>query len=224
MGGWVCIVTAGEVTVVRANDRVWLSLLDIASVPLAYVSLACSRRAKRGYLYLTNAWTTGVGKDQAAEVLESLELAISLNGSANLLRSRCDSEHALGLDTVVKRILSNRGGTAHVLVRGVCAGTDQTDLELLRPLVLLNRLLELAQRGGKIWGERSVDVWLELAEVDLDEFVVLGALVFAELLGVGAGEVSDVSTLGGSQVVVHAVVEWEEGRGGTDFSTHVADS
>lgn len=35
VGSWVGIVTSGEVTIVRADDRVGIALLDVASVPLA---------------------------------------------------------------------------------------------------------------------------------------------------------------------------------------------
>lgn len=123
---------------------------------------------------------------------------------------------------MVESVLGNGGGTAHVLVRGVGAGADQTDLEFLGPAIGLDSLLELADGSGKIGGERTVDVGLELGEVNLDELVVLGALILAELSGVLAGEVTDLATLGGGQIVVHAVVEGEERGGGTNFSTHVA--
>lgn len=58
---------------------------------------------------------------------------------------------------------------------------------------------------------------LELREVDLNELVVLGTLVLAELLCVFAGEVTNVLTLGSGEVVVHAVVEGEDRGGGTDL-------
>jgi hypothetical protein len=197
----VTVVSAGEVTVVRRDDRVGLTLLDITSVPL------------------TNARTASVGKDDTAELLEGLELTVTLNGGTDLLGTRGDSEGRLGLDTVVEGITSDRGGTGHILVRGVGARTNQTDLELLGPAVLLDSLAELGDRSSQIRSERTVDVRLELGEVDLDELVVLDVLVRAEAVGVGAGEVTDLLSLGGSQVVVHAVVEGEDGGSGTDLST-----
>lgn len=172
----------------------------------------------------TNAGTAGVGKDHAAEVLKSLELTVALDGGADLLRTRGDGEQALGLDAVAEGVLSDGGSTAHVLVGGVGARADETDLELLRPAVGLDGLLELADGSGKIGGEGTVDVGLKLAQVDLDELVVLGALVLPELGGVLAGEVTNLATLGSGEVVVHAVVEGEEGSGGTNLSTHVAYS
>lgn len=198
------IVTSSEVTVVRRDDGVCLALLNITSVPLA------------------NARAAGVRKNHATEVLEGLELTVTLDGSANLLGTGGDGEEGLGLNAVVESVLGNRGGAAHVLVRGVGARADKTDLEVLGPAVGLDGILELADGGGKIGSEGTVDVGLELGEVDLDELVVLSTLVLAELSGVLAGEVTDLATLGGGQVVVHAVVEGEEGGSSTNFSTHVA--
>lgn len=184
VGGRVGIVTSSEVTVVRADDRVGVSLLDIASVPL------------------TNAWSTGVCEDETSERLKSLELSVTLDGGTNLLGTRSDSEKCLGLDTVVKRVLGDGCRTAHVLVRGVGARSNQTNLQLLWPLVLLDSLRELADRCGEIGSEGSVDMWLKLVKVDLDQLVVLGALVLAKLSSVSASEVTDVSTLGGGEVIV----------------------
>jgi hypothetical protein len=198
------VVASGEVTVVGRDDGVGSSLLNIAAVPLS------------------NARTAGVSKNHATELLESLELTIALNGGANLLRTGSDGEEGLGLDAVVESVLGNGGGTAHVLVRGVGARADQTDLELLGPAVGLDGVLELADGGGKIGGEGTVDVGLELRKVDLDELVVLGALVLTELVGVLAGEVTNLATLGRAQVIVHAIVEGEERGGSTNFSAHVA--
>jgi hypothetical protein len=136
----------------------------------------------------------------------------------NLLTARCNGEQRLGLDTVVHGVLSNGGSAGHILVGGVGARSDKTDLELFGPLVGLDGLLELGDGGSEIGSEGTVDVRLELVKVDLDELVVLGTLVLAELLGVLAGEVTDVLTLGSVQVVVHAVVEGEERGGSTNFS------
>jgi hypothetical protein len=206
VSGGVTVVSAGEVTVVRRDDRVGLTLLYITSVPL------------------TNARTASVGKDDTAELLEGLELTVTLNGGTDLLRTRGDSEGRLGLDTMVEGITSDRGGTGHILVRGVGARTNQTDLELLGPAILLDSLAELGDRSSQIRSEGTVDVGLELGEVDLNELVVLDVLVGAKAVGVGAGEVTNLLSLGGSKVVVHTVVEGEDGGSGTNLSTHVADS
>ena len=37
------------------------------------------------------------------------------------------------------------------------------------------------------------------------------------------GQRSDIAALGGTQIVGHALVEWENRRRGTNFSTHVAN-
>jgi hypothetical protein len=201
VGSGVTVVSASEVTVVGGDDRVGGALLDIASVPL------------------TNARTASVGEDHTTELLEGLELTVTLNGGTNLLRTGGDSEGSLGLDTVVEGITGNGGSAGHILVRGVGARADQTDLELVGPAVVLDSLAELGDGSSQIGGEGTVDVGLELGKVDLNQLVVLGTLVRSEAVGVRAGKISDLGSLGGGEVVVHTVVEGEERGGGTDFST-----
>lgn len=55
--------------------------------------------------------------------------------------------------------------SGHVLVRGVGARSDQSDLELLGPSVGSNGLGELGDGGGEIGSVGSVNVGLELGEV-----------------------------------------------------------
>lgn len=205
VGSRVTVVTASEVTVVGGDDGVGSALGDVLAVPL------------------TNARTTGVGEDNTAELLESLKLAITLDGGTDLLGTGGDGEQRLRLDTVVQGVAGNGSGAGHVLVGGVSARTDQSDLEVLRPLVGLDGLGELGDRSGKVRSEGTVDVRLKLGQVDLDQLVVLRAGVLTELLGVDAGEVTNVLALGGLQVVVHALVEGEDRGGGTNLSTHVTD-
>lgn len=205
VSGGVTIVTAGEVTVVGRDDGVGFALLHVLAIPL------------------TNAGAASVGKNDTTELLEGLELAITGNGGANLLGTGGDGEESLGFDAVVEGITGDGGGAGHILVRGVGARADKTDLDLIGPVVGLGSLGELGDGGSKIGSEGTVDMGLELREVDLDELVVLGTVILAELLGVRAGKVTDLGTLGGLEVVVHAVVEGEERGGGTNLSTHVAD-
>lgn len=106
MGGGVGVVTASEVTVVGRDDGVGLAFLHILTVPLS------------------NARTASVGENDTTKLLESLELAITRDGSTNLLRTGGDGEHRLGLDTVIKGIPGNGGGTGHVLIRRVGARTN----------------------------------------------------------------------------------------------------
>ena len=205
VGSGVGIVTSSEVTVVGREDRVSLTLLDVLAVPLA------------------NAGSAGVGKNHAAELLQSGKLSITLDGSADLLGTGGDGEQSLGLDAVVESVASDRGRARHILVGRVGAGTDQSNLKLLGPVVGLDSLAELGDGGGQIWGEWAVDVGLELRQVDLDELIVLGTLILPQLLCVSTGEVSDVLALGDGKVVVHAVVEGEQRGGGTNLGTHVTD-
>lgn len=205
VSGGVGVVTASEVTVVGGDDGVGLALLDILTVPLS------------------NARTASVGKDDTTVLLEGLQLTVTLDSSANLLRTRGNGEERLGLQAVIEGIPGDRGGTGHVLIGGVGARADKTDLELLRPLVGLDSLLELGDGGSKIGSEGTVDVRLQLRQVDLNQLVILGTLIFAKLLLVGPGEVANVLTLSGLQVVVHAVIVGEKRGSSTNFSTHVTD-
>lgn len=200
----VTVVSASEVTVVGRDDGVGLALLDVLAVPL------------------TNARTAGVGKNNTAVLLKSLQLTITGNGGANLLGTGSNSEDRLGLETVVQSVTGDGGATGHVLVRRVGARANETDLQVLGPVVVLDGLGELRDGSSQIGGEGTVDVRLEFGQVDLDQLVVLGALVLTQLLGVDPGEITNVLALGGGEVVVHAVVEGEDGGRGTDFSTHVA--
>lgn len=205
VGSGVSIVTSSEVTVVGRDDGVSLALLDVLAVPLA------------------NAGATGVGKNHAAELLQSGKLSITLDGSANLLGTGGDGEQRLGLDSVVESIAGDRGRARHILVGRVGARTDKTNLKLLGPVVGLDSLAELGDGGGQIWGEWAVDVGLELRQVDLNQLIVLSTLILPQLLCVSTGEVSDVLALGDGKVVVHAVVEGEQRGGGTNLGTHVTD-
>ncbi|KAI6748464.1 hypothetical protein HG530_015500 [Fusarium avenaceum] len=176
----VAVISASEVTVVGRDNRVGLTLLDVLSVPL------------------TNAGTASIGKNDATEFLKGLELTITLNSSADLLRTRGNSENRLSLDAMVEGIAGNGSST---------------------PAVLLDSLAELGDRSTQVRSEGTVDMGLELREVDLNELVVLDTLVRAKTVGVGAGEVTNLLSLGGGEVVVHAVVEGEDGGSGTNFST-----
>lgn len=201
----VGIVPSGEVSVVGSDDGVSRSLGNILSVPLS------------------DARTTGVGKYDTSSLLEDGHLSVTGDGGTNLLRSGGDGETGLGGESVVGGFLGNGGGTGHVLVRRVGAGSNQTDRELVGPVVSLDSGSELGERGGKIRSVRSVDVGLKLGEVDLDNLVVLGSLVSSKVVGEGLGVLADVGTVGGIEVSSHTVVVGEEGSGGTDFSSHVTD-
>jgi hypothetical protein len=120
-------------------------------------------------------------------------------------------------------LVGDRGSARHVLVRRVGARADQTDRELLGPVVLLDGLGKLGERGGQVGSVRAVDVRLELREVDLDDLVVLGVLVRAEVLLERLGVLADVGALGRVEVRAHALVVREDRGGGTDLGTHVAD-
>lgn len=201
----VRIVSASEVSVVRRNNGVLLALLDVSSIPLS------------------DTGATSVGKHDTAKVKEGLQLSVSLNGGSDLLGTGGDGVDGLGLEAVGHGILGNGGGSLHILVRGVGARADKTDLDLKGPSVLDGDILELGDGGGKIGGEGTVDVRLESVEVNLDELVVLTSLISLEVVVVESREVSNLLSASGVQVVGHSLVEGEGGGGSTNLGTHVTD-
>ena len=64
---------------------------------------------------------------------------------------------------------------------------------------------------------------LQLVEVELNDLVVLGALVSAQVLPEGVGQLGGRLAAGGDQIVVLALVVGEHGGGCADLSAHVAD-
>ena len=206
MRGRVGIVTTGEVTVVRRDDRVLLALLHVLTVPLA------------------DAGSASVGQHGAAELLERLRNAVALDRGTDLLRSGRHVERNLRLQTVLHGVLGDGSAAAHVLVRRVRARTDQTDADVHRVSVLLRVRAQLADRVGQIGRERSVDVRFQRVQVDLNHLIVLGARVrgqHAALILARLGRDRRPASRG--QIVGHTLVEGEDRRGGTDFRTHVAD-
>lgn len=185
---------------------VGLALLDVLPVPL------------------TDARTASVGEDDSTDIFESLDLTITFNGGANLLGTRGDGECRLELKTSVLGLGDEGSGAGHVLVGRVGAGTDEGDLDLIGPVVLLGFGGELGDGGGEIRSERTVDMGLEFGKVDFDDLVVFGVLVGNEVVRELLGVVGDHGTAGSFEIVGHAVVEGEKRGGSTDFSTHVADS
>eukprot|EP00053_Salpingoeca_punica_P020385 m.211399 g.211399 ORF g.211399 m.211399 type:complete len:843 (+) comp18318_c0_seq1:197-2725(+) len=201
----VAVVAAGEVAVVRGDDAVLDTLLHVLAIPLA------------------DAGAAGVGEHNTAKLVKGRGQAVALNGGADLLGAGRDGELGLGLDAVVQHLLGHAGRALHVLVGGVGAAADEADAELDRPVVLLELLGKLGERVGQIRGEGAVDVRLQRAEVNLDDLVVRGVLVGREQLLVLGGQVGNAGAVGLLQVGTHALGEGEDGGGGANLRTHVAD-
>ena len=147
MGSGVRVVAAGEVAVVRGDDGVGLAFLHIATIPLA------------------NARTAGVGEDDTTNLFEDADDAITVDSSTDLLGTGGNREFALDAQTMIAGFLCDRRSAGHVLVRRVCARSDEADLELLWPSVLLGFLGKLRYWRSKIGSERTVDVRLEFRKV-----------------------------------------------------------
>ena len=203
----VRIVTGSEVTVVRRDNSVLVTLLDIATIPL------------------TNTGATSVSKDETTEIKEGLELTVALNGGTDLLGTGGNGVDSLRLKTVGHGVTGNGGGSLHILVRGVGARADKTDLDLKGPALLNGNSLELRDGGGQIGSEGTVNVGLKSVEVNLNELVVLSTLISRkEILLVEVGKLGNRSTAGLVQVSIHGGVEGEDRGGSTNLGTHVTDS
>ena len=172
---------------------------------------------------MTNARTASVGENDSTDIFKGLDLTVTFNSGANLLRTGGDSVFGLEFKTGIPGLFDEGSRARHVLVGRVGAGTDEGDLDLIWPVVFLGLGGELGDGGSEIRSERTVDVGLEFGKVDFDDLVVFGILVGCEVVRELLGIVCDHGTVGGIEIVGHAVVEGEEGGGGTDFSTHVAD-
>lgn len=185
--------------------RVGLALLNISPVPL------------------TDTRATSVGKNDTANLFKVFDHTVSSNGSADLLGTGGNGELGLGGKTVGSGLPGNVGRSRHVLVRRVGARANETDLELLRPGVPLDLIGKLGEGSGKVRGEGTVDVGLELSEVDLNPLVILTTLVRLKVVVKLLGVLRNGRTVGGLEVAAHSVVEGEERGGGTNFSSHVTD-
>lgn len=139
--------SSGGRCITKRRTSVLLALLDVLSVPL------------------TDTGAAGVSQDDTTSSFESLDLSIASDGGTNLLRSRSDSELALEGKPVVGGLLDDGGRTGHILVGGVGARADKSNLDLLWPVVSLGGLGQLRDRSGQIGGEGSVDVGLQFREV-----------------------------------------------------------
>jgi hypothetical protein len=64
---------------------------------------------------------------------------------------------------------------------------------------------------------------LEVVEVELDDLVILGALISAQVLPEGVSQLGGWLAAGGHQVIVLALVEGEHGGGRANLSAHIAD-
>lgn len=190
---------------------------------------------------LTNARTTGIGKDDSTSFLESIDETVTSNGGANLLRSWRNSEPALEVKAVISSLLDDGSRASHILVGRVGARTDETNFDFLGPAILLDFLSEFGDRGSQIGCEGTVDMRLKFREVlkitlkqprrysssktyDLNVLIVFSALVGLQVVSESLSILSNLGTLSSLEIVRHAIVEGEEGGGSTDFSAHVTNS
>lgn len=100
------------------------------------------------------------------------------------------------------------------------ARADEGDLELIRPAVLLDGVLELGEGSSKVRSVGTVDVGLELGEVDLDKLIIRSAGVGLQVVLEGVGIVSNVGCQAGKSdriIQSHAnaegayICEWRGG-------------
>mmetsp|Transcript_9808 Transcript_9808/g.26682 ORF Transcript_9808/g.26682 Transcript_9808/m.26682 type:complete len:346 (-) Transcript_9808:1065-2102(-) len=157
--GRVGIVTCRKVPVERRHNRIGLSLGHLGTLPLA------------------DAWPTRIRQDGSSDILKDLGESIPRDGRPDLLATWADGERHLGLDSRREGLLGNACCPRHVLIRRVGAGTNQSGGDLAGPAILLDRLGKLGDTVRQIRRERTVDLRLKLAQIDLDNLVVLGALV-----------------------------------------------
>ena len=84
--------------------------------------------------------------------------------------------------TCTESLACHAGGAREVLVGAVGAAANERGLEVGGPAVLAAGVRKLGQGRGQVGREGAVDVGLQLAQVDLNELVVLAALVRHQVL------------------------------------------
>lgn len=207
VGLLVTISTGNEVTIVGVEDGVLEARLgvNVSTLPLA------------------DARTASVGKNNTTDSTEDISDTVTLDGSTDLLRSRADVELGLDLGAVVQALSAYLSSAGKILVAAVSAAADKADGELVLPATLLEVLGHLGKRSGTIGRSRTVDVRNKLAKVELNNLVIDAALISAKKLGELLGVISDGDTVGGAEELILTTVVGEDGAGGTNLSTHVAD-
>ena len=134
--------------------------------------------------------------------------------------------HSIGVATLCWMLELNclRLAVIHIVMRANQAGTRAVPCAAAksRPWAI-QILTHLGQRVRKVRREGSIDVWLQLRQVDLNELVILSALIWAQVLPEGVRQLGYGLPTRGHQVIIHALVVGEHGGGGTNLSTHVAD-
>ena len=66
---------------------------------------------------LTNARAASISEDNPTNTLESFDLTITCNSSANLFRTRGNCEFALEIDTVLSSLFDDGRRARHILIR-----------------------------------------------------------------------------------------------------------
>lgn len=64
---------------------------------------------------------------------------------------------------------------------------------------------------------------LEFGKVELDQLIVLCSFILLKFSSVSPGKITDGLSLGSLEILVHAVVEWEDRRCCTNLSTLLSD-
>lgn len=70
-------------------------------------------------------------------------------------------------------LLSDRSRTSHILIRTICARANQANADVQRPAMLLRVFAELVNRMSQIRCEWTIDVRLELSQVDFDDLKII---------------------------------------------------
>jgi hypothetical protein len=156
---------------------------------------------------LPNARSARVTENGSARRLELIQDTFAFHSSSDLFASGGDEHRHLRLQARITSFAEERGGLAEILERSVRAAADHSMRDLLWPRGVLNISSKRGQGMRKIWGKRSVDMRLQRAKVDFDDFVVM---LFAA--GVGLEEVQvclcccgDVASVGCGEVAAHRI-------------------
>ena len=180
-------------------------------------------------LPLSDARAAGIGHDQGTNLLEVIEDTITLGSIANLLRTRVDDELTLYLDALLVSLACHTCRTGQILIGRVGTASYQSNFYHHRIIISRTLRLHVRDRGCRIWSKRTIEMWLDLREVDFYNLVVEGRWIGKHLVistkfsSVLLGKRSNLLTTRLAEIFAGILVEWEDRAGSTQLCTHVTD-
>ena len=140
MGIRVSVGTLREVTVEGVYNSILFLLISTFSVPL------------------TDTRATSVGKYLGAELFESINDTIALDGVTNLFGAWVDTKGGLRRYAQLNGLLNHRYSAAQILIGRVGTRTNKPPFHFERPIIGTGYFLHLAHWRTTVRRERPIDI------------------------------------------------------------------